>query len=140
MVEHPADAVVVFIDFLEAEFAVQLTPVIFAPGEHFVGIGATFVAPGQKMVEGLAEMRFPSQHFHGDACQFLTGLVHGCRIFGQHIFFIRRDFLPVFVYFDSTDFDDFALADAAGFLLVPSDRVHFEIDKYGFHDKKVSPF
>lgn len=85
------------------------------------------------MVEGLAEMGFPGQHFHGDTCQFLTGLIHGCRIFGQHIFLIRRDFIPVFVYFDSTDFDDFSFADAARFLLVPADRVHLEIDKYGFH-------
>ena len=86
------------------------------------------------MVEGQAEMGFPGQHFHGDTCQFLTGLIHGCRIFGQHIFLIRRDFIPVFVYFDSTDFDDFSFADAARFLLVPADRVHLEIDKYGFHE------
>ena len=55
--EHPADAFIFFsIGNFETEFAVELTPVVFALGIHLVIVGTAFNAPGEKVIEGFGEM------------------------------------------------------------------------------------
>ena len=89
------------------------------------------------MGEGLAEMGRIGEHLHGDTRQLLTSGVHFRSVFRPDVFFIRPYFFAVLVDLDGAYFDDFSLADAARFLLAPSDRVHFKVYEYCVHVSKL---
>ena len=108
----------------------ELAPVIFTPGIHFIVIFAGFIAPVQKPPEYRYERIGLTKHIHSDSRQLLTGLIHFCRIFGQDIFFETADFLCLFIEFDRTYFDDFSRADFSYLPPLLADGIHFKIHEY----------